>query len=182
MTDFGTNECLALFAKCYDEFPLVFPQGAAVLEIGCAEDDWQTPMLALRPDLKITGIDWRACRRPGLTYRGDVLTMDFPEASFDAIVGISSIEHIGLGHYDNDPAAVDGDVTCLQRAARWLKPGGWIYLDVPFGPAYMVHGTSHRVYTEAAFRERLVPAGLTVKTQAITQDGFRYIAAQLVKA
>lgn len=177
----GLNECLRLFGKCYDEFPLVFPDGATVLEIGCAEDDWQTPMLQLRPDLKITGIDWRACERPGLTYRGDVLTMDFPDESFDVVIGVSSIEHIGLGHYDHDPSDADGDVKTMQRVARWLKPGGWAYLDVPYGPSYHVHGTSHRVYDESAARARLVPAPLTLKTQAITEDGFRYLALQLVK-
>jgi SAM-dependent methyltransferase len=177
----GTNECLRLFAQCYDAFPLVFPPSATVLEIGCAEDNWQTPMLGLRPDLQITGIDWRACERPGVTVRGDVLVTDFPPASFDAVVGVSSIEHIGLGHYDGDPLDPDGDTHAMQRAARWLTPGGWIYLDVPYGPAYRVEGTSHRVYDDAAVRARLVVPGLRVTGRLVTTEGFPYIALRLTK-
>ena len=50
----------------------------------------------------------------------------------------------------------------MERVATWLKPGGWVYADVPYGPAYQVHGTEYRVYDESALRARLVPAGLTL--------------------
>jgi len=128
-----------------------------VLEIGCAEADWVTPMLEQRPDLQITAIDWRACERPCTVIRGDVLRHDFPEASFDAVVGISSIEHIGLGHYEGDPLDVDGDVHCMERVARWLKPGGWVYADVPFDTTgYRVWKTKCRIYDDEAVRRRLL--------------------------
>jgi len=125
-----------------------------------------TPMLTLRPDLQITGIDWRACDpRPQTTIiRGDVLRHDWPEHVFDAVVGISSIEHIGLGHYDGDPLDVDGDRHCMERVAMWLTPGGVMYLDVPFHPDhYSVEGTSHRCYDHAALRGRLLVPGLTLQ-------------------
>ena len=155
------DSCLSIWADAYETGLITFPPDARVLEIGCAEADWQTPMLALRPDLRITGIDWRACKRPGTTIKGDVLTFDFPAASFDCVVGVSSVEHVGLGHYEHDPADVRGDVHCLERVARWLVPGGWAYLDVPFNLAgYYVEGTSHRVYDWDALAERLIPAGL----------------------
>ena len=149
-----------MFGAVYDTGVLVFPPAARVLEIGCAEGDWQTPMLAARPDLQITGIDWLACERPGTVLRGNVLTMDFPDESFDAVVGVSSIEHIGLGHYESDPIDPDGDTHCMERVVRWLKPGGLVYADVPYGPTYHVEGTSHRVYDDAAVLTRLLVPGL----------------------
>ena len=153
--------CVSMFGAVYATGALVFPQGARVLEVGCAEGDWQTPMLAARPDLRITGIDWRDVEpRPGACVRGDVLTHDWPKASFDVMVGISSIEHIGLGHYDDDPLDEDGDRHCMERVARWLAPGGWAYLDVPYADAYSVEGTSHRVYNRAAFLDRLIVPSL----------------------
>lgn len=176
-----SNECLQLFAKCLAEFPLNFPPNARVLEIGCAEDDWITPMLSLRPDLDITGIDWRGCTRPGTIIRGDVLVHDFPDSSFDVVVGVSSIEHIGLGHYDSDPIDIDGDTHCMERVVRWLKPGGWMYLDVPYGPSYRLEGTSHRVYDEAALVQRLVVPGLNPVIKAITETGFCYAALLVEK-
>jgi SAM-dependent methyltransferase len=155
------DTCLSIWAHAYGSGGFDFPPAARVLEIGCAEADWQTPMLAVRPDLQITGIDWRACRRPGTTIRGDVLAHAFPPASFDVVVGISSIEHIGLGHYEQDPAAVEGDVQCLARVRDWLRPGGWVYLDVPYNAAgYHVLGTKARIYDDAAIAARLIPPGL----------------------
>lgn len=152
-----------MFREIYATGALVFPSSAHVLEIGCAEADWQTPMLAARPDLHLTGIDWREVERPGTVIQGDVLTHDFPEASFDAVVGVSSIEHVGLGHYNSDPLDVDGDRHCMERVARWLKPGGWVYADVPWGDQYAVVGTSHREYDDVALADRLVVPGLRVR-------------------
>jgi SAM-dependent methyltransferase len=160
-TDFVSNDsCVSLFGAVWDTGIVPLPQGAKVLEIGCAEGDWQTPMLTARPDLQIAGIDWRACERPGTVIRGNVLTHDFPAASFDAVVCVSSIEHIGLGHYDADPLDPDGDRHAAERAVRWLKPGGYFYADVPYGLTYSVEGTSHRVYDDAALRSRLLVPGL----------------------
>lgn len=148
--------CLSIFADVYATGALVFPPNARVLEIGCAEADWQTPMLALRPDLQITGIDWRGCKRPGTTIQGDVLVQDFAPASFDVVVGISSIEHIGLGHYDADPLSRAGDSACMDRVTRWLTPGGWAYLDVPYNAqGYQVLNTEARIYNDDALEVRL---------------------------
>jgi Caenorhabditis protein of unknown function, DUF268 len=164
----GGDVCLSLWADAYATGTCAFPHGARVLEIGCAEADWITPMLAVRPDLQITGIDWRPCTRPGTVIQGDVLTHDWPAASFDVMIGVSSIEHIGLGHYDHDPLDVDGDVHAMARVVRWLKPGGWVYLDVPYEPAgYRVEGTSHRVYDDAAVQARLLP-GLTLRQRWVS--------------
>lgn len=176
----SSDSCVSMFGAVYDTGVLVFPTGARVLEIGCAEGDWQTPMLAARPDLQITGIDWRPCERPGQVIQGNVLTVNFLPESFDAIVGISSIEHIGLGHYDNDPLDPDGDTHAMQRAVRWLKPGGFVYADVPWGPAYRVEGTSHRVYDDAAVHSRLVVPGLKARWRWYTtwRDGDHVLHAE----
>lgn len=162
--------CLSIYHLVDGTGALVLPWHAQILEIGCAEADWIGPMLADRPDVQITGIDWRECKRPGTVVRGDVLTHDWPYASFDAVVGISSIEHIGLGHYECDPLDVDGDRHCMERVVRWLKPGGWAYADVPYGPEYRVEGTSHRVYDDAALLTRLVVPGLRLEHRWFTDE------------
>jgi FkbM family methyltransferase len=156
--------CLNIWSECYDGRTFDFVPNATVLEIGCAEADWQTPVLSLRPDLRITGIDWRKCKRPGATINGDVLVTEFEPESFDTVVGISSIEHIGLGHYESDPVTIGGDILTMQRVERWLKPGGWVYLDVPFSlKGYQVQGTKHRIYDWDAIQDRLIPNGLTLR-------------------
>ncbi len=148
--------CLSIFADVYATGALVFPPNARVLEIGCAEADWQTPMLAVRPDLQITGVDWRKAKRPGTTIQGDILTQDFAPESFDVAIGISSIEHIGLGHYEADPADATGDARCMQLVSKWLAPGGWAYLDVPYNArGYMVLNTEARIYDDEQLYRRL---------------------------
>jgi SAM-dependent methyltransferase len=153
----GGDMCLTFFAQAYEEDWLKFPRNARVLEIGCAEADWQTPMLAIRPDLQITGIDWREVLRPGETIRGDVMNLDtFDRASFDAIVSISAIEHVGLGAYNDDPLLPSGDLVAMNNALYWLKPGGWMYLDVPYRPTgvFEVHD-NFRAYNQKALHDRL---------------------------
>lgn len=159
------DSCVSLFGAVWETGILDFRPHARILEIGCAEGDWQTPMLAARPDLLITGIDWRECSRPGEVIRGNVLTYNWPKETFDAIVCVSSIEHVGLGHYEQDPLDVDGDTHALERAMRWLKPGGWVYADVPYGTEYKVVGTSHRVYDDSAIASRLIVPGLTERAR-----------------
>ena len=153
-----TDFCAGFWRDLWDAGFVHFPPHARVLEIGCAEYDWQTPMLQVRPDLQITGIDWRPVTRPGDTVVGDVLTHEFPEASFDAIVAVSTVEHVGLGYYRQDPIDDDGDTNCMERCRRWLKPGGWMYLDVPYrpsGPLFTVTA-KYRAYNDAALGERLL--------------------------
>lgn len=153
----GGDVCLNIFACLYPQF-IDFPSGGAVLEVGCSEADWLTPMKASRPDLHLTGIDVRPCERPGadVLIQGDVLTHEFEDAQFDAVVFISALEHVGLGHY-GDPVDPEGDTKAMARVARWMKPGGVVYFDVPWqpDPGYSVVGTSHRIYDQATLVSRL---------------------------
>lgn len=136
---------------------------ARVLEIGCAEFNWLAPASKAWPEMLFTGIDWRACKWPPTPrvtrIEGDVMAADFAPESFEWIVGVSSIEHIGLGHYKADPQHAQGDSVTMANAFRWLAPGGWMYLDVPWNAgfeAYHVHGHSHRVYDDATIQSRLL--------------------------
>lgn len=151
---FSGDCCVGFFDEAWDAGVLPLAEGAAVLEIGSAEFDWLTAMGTLRPDLRLTGIDWRAADNP-LAIRGDVLTQEFPAASFDAVVSISTLEHIGLAAYDGDPVDADGDTKAIQLAWSWLKPGGWLYFDVPYRPTgpYSVN-SNFRAYDPEQFDRR----------------------------
>lgn len=159
-----SDVCLNIFASCWPRL-FDFPQGAHVLEVGCAEANWIDPMKAARPDLHITGIDVRTCQREkaDALIVGDVLTHDFPPSRFDAVVFISSLEHIGLGAY-GDPLDEDGDTKAIQRAWTWLKPGGLLYADVPYG-RFEVKKGKWRVYDQRAVERRLVPDATAAVTQ-----------------
>ena len=154
------DSCGTFMAAALRAYDPPLPPAAHVLEIGCAEYDWLTTAALSWPEMSFTGLDWRGCKTPpeGVTIlRGDARVYPFPEASFDWIVSISAMEHIGLGHYAQDPTDPDGDVTAFANAYRWLAPGGWFYFDVPWnaGPdAYEVVGASHRIYGDAEIQRR----------------------------
>ena len=129
-----------------------------MLEIGCCEYDWLHQATASWPEMTFTGLDWRTYKRAvrGTVIKGDVMAQEFAPGSFDWIVSISAMEHIGLGHYSRDPVHPDGDSITLRRCWDWLAPGGYLAFDVPYNPGrYEVVGTSHRIYDDAAITRRL---------------------------
>jgi SAM-dependent methyltransferase len=153
------DSCGQFFGTCLHAFSPELPANANVLEIGCCEYDWLDQATKTWPEMSFTGIDWRTYKRASraVVIKGDVMTQPFPAESFDWIVSISAIEHVGLGHYSRDPVDPDGDSIAIRRAFDWLKPGGWLSFDVPYNPtAYQVVGTSHRIYDDAAVESRLV--------------------------
>ena len=97
----------------------LIPPGAAILEVGCGPG---TDARALADGRRYTGIDLsgvqlrhaRVAVPQGTFILGDVLEVDLPPSSFDAVVAFSVFGHI--------PAARLGEL--LDRLAVWLRPGG----------------------------------------------------------
>lgn len=148
-----------------EHMPVLY--GSKLLDVGCNEADWVGLAHAAWPDAVIGGLDWRA--KPWISddtmawkRQGNGLdAATFDAESFDGIVSLSAVEHFGLGHYSNDPKDRDGDTHVLANLWRWLKPGGWLYFDVPYDPRrYWVDHTSHRMYDDAAVLQRLWRAPL----------------------
>ena len=57
--------------------------------------------------------------------------MPFPDENFDAVIAVSTIEHIGLGAY-GDPFQEGADARVVKEIHRVLKPGGRLILTTPF--------------------------------------------------
>jgi SAM-dependent methyltransferase len=83
--------------------------------------------------------------RRGISYVFDDLrSSTFREETFDTIVSISTIEHIGLDNtalYTTDPSKRECDRTGFRAAVREfrrvLRPGGVCFITVPYGKACM---------------------------------------------
>jgi SAM-dependent methyltransferase len=154
---------ISLFVSCLDAgAPIEFKPGMRVLEVGCCEADWLHVANKEWPEVEFVGIDHRAVDETSADgkvqrWKGNVMDPELFEAnSFDAVVSLSTIEHIGLGHYDHDPVDKDGDSKAVANIWRWLKPGGVFYFDVPYNPEeYSVMGTECRIYDDVAVFERL---------------------------
>jgi SAM-dependent methyltransferase len=168
------DPALRVWATALGAWNPSWPAGAVVLEIGCADTHWLTFAYQYDPTIRGVGIDWRNPQPgPGTRLKADVLTVDLPLASFDAIVMLSTIEHIGLGNYEHDPLDPDGDTHTMARCVEWLKPGGWVYADVPYNPdGYRVVGKKHRIYDDEAIETRLTVPGLELgRAVATTLQG-----------
>lgn len=179
----GGHPGTRLFTACLAAgAPMVCTPGMRVLEIGCCEADWLTLAHAAWPEVDVVGIDTRqvfVVEGDDPAHLGRITRMNadamnsaaFAPESFDAVVSISAIEHIGLGHY-GDPVDPDGDSQAVANVWRWLKPGGWFYFDVPYNPeGYTVQGTECRVYDDDAIQRRLWIAPLAHQAQWLW-DGY----------
>lgn len=153
----GSDECLRFFTLALQALRPPVEASGSLLEIGCAEANWLGLAQTAWPEMQLHGIDWRQATRPGDITKGDVRTAEYAPESFDLIVSVSAIEHIGLGNYNRDPLDDEGDSIALQNAYRWLKPGGWIYFDVPWdsGGGFRIRQPKYRLYDDATLQSRL---------------------------
>jgi ubiquinone/menaquinone biosynthesis C-methylase UbiE len=128
-TKFVSDEVLdARYFRALDRFDIRFARtmwvydnvraGSAVLELGCGAG-----MLALlkRKGIMLTGVDLSnesaiAARRNGYdaTYSAELSNLPFPDDSFDYVVSLDVIGHIGMEEKD----------AVLAEIKRVLRPGG----------------------------------------------------------
>src|SRR5436190_22549757 len=138
-----SDPALMLWTAAVSRFGLTWPRpDARVLELGCAETDFLTRLTRQNTGLVVTGVDARAeggaCITAGAFVQGDAARADlFEPESFDVVVMLGALEHFGLGYY-GDPINDAGDVQTMANVARWLRPGGWVYFDVPCNPTYSI--------------------------------------------
>lgn len=149
----GDDPGLRVFSACNPKLP---EGGVRVYEIGASDTDWLERVVACDPSKNVRGVDWRLQKGRPLVDQADVLTMALPVA--DVFVGISSLEHVGLGHYEMDPIDPYGDIKAVQRLRDALAPGGFLYFDVPYAPeGYWQKGTKCRIYDDRSLTERFGP-------------------------
>ncbi len=85
--------------------------------------------------------------------QGNILDLPFENNTFDAVTLISTIEHIGIGFYDDPKSDVAPDIKGMIEAKRVLKPKGILVLTVPFGKAHI--NDQQRVYNTELLNELL---------------------------
>lgn len=107
-------------ARYLERLLALLPAGAELLELGCGAGVPVARALAER--CRVTGVDISAAQIalarqhvPGATFiQADMAALDFPPASFDAVVGFYSLIHLPRAEH----------AALLGRIASWLRPGG----------------------------------------------------------
>ncbi|MBN2301074.1 MAG: class I SAM-dependent methyltransferase [Lentisphaerae bacterium] len=132
------------------EIPFVFmnlnlPVGSKVLDFGC--DASRISMHLANMGYKVTGADLLpyAFSHPNLEFKqGNFFEQNLISGSFDGIIAVSALEHVGLGAYGEMATPERGDVQMVQEFARILKSKGRLIVTVPFGQRKQVR--THRIY------------------------------------
>ncbi|MDQ2744838.1 MAG: DUF268 domain-containing protein [Chloroflexota bacterium] len=110
----------------------VVGQRSHVLDIGGCESI--LPIELAKRGHQVTVLDYRPYteRHPNIrSIQGDFLINDLPTKSFDYVVFLSTIEHIGFGSY-GAPTIADGDFQAMTQARKLIKDTGKIVVTVPF--------------------------------------------------
>lgn len=161
---------------------LPYPFRGRLLDVGYRESEIIYEMASLGFDT--WGIDIRpsVAEYPGVRYvQGDVIKYPFEASSFDAVIALSTVEHIGLIAYGNSAKDPDGDLHALQAIHRILKPTGRLLLTVPFGKRGATNW--YRVYDQKALLALLKGSGFAAEIQNCwTQQGIRWAPATWQKA
>jgi SAM-dependent methyltransferase len=128
---------------------------ARLLDLGCAESINPIEMASL--GFHVVGVDMRTLplSHPNFEMvQANLISLPFPDDSFDVVVGLSTIEHVGLGWYGKAEED-ETDFKAAQEAFRVLRPGGRMILTVPFGKAGQT--PVHRIYDRARLDELVRP-------------------------
>jgi len=112
-------------------------------------------------------------KHPNLTVvEGDFLANQFPDAAFDCVVMVSTIEHIGFGHY-RDPIIEEGDRMAMQQIWRVLKEHGRVILTTPFTAQERIVNGFERWYDMDRLTQLLNGFRLTVSEFWVSALWFR---------
>jgi SAM-dependent methyltransferase len=110
----------------------VVGQKLKILDIGGC--DSLLPVVFAKQGHDVTVYDFRRYteRHANLVaIQGDFLYNDLPGHSFDYVILVSTIEHIGFGSY-GAPRYEDGDIEVIKEVKRVLAEDGKVILTFPF--------------------------------------------------
>jgi SAM-dependent methyltransferase len=152
----------------------LLPAGAEVLELGCGAGVPITQALART--CRVTGVDISTLQialarehvPEALFIQADMTALDFPPASFDAVVGFYTLTHVPREEH----------ATLLGRIASWLRPGGLLFAtmgagDEPGGvePDWLGAPMFWSHFDAETNRELVRQAGLTLlDAQVVAED------------
>ncbi|CAN8097926.1 unnamed protein product [Discula destructiva] len=177
---------IALIDKLLEMLP---PTHTEVLEIGCGAGIPTTEkLLAHNPSFRITANDLSSSQIALGKARlndvaadgagrvkwaeGDMMGLDFEDASFDIVLGFYTIQHLPR----------EEQTVILERIVKWLRPGGYMLINFPaaenenvvmtgwMGPEGWVY---HSGWGTTKYRELVKGMGLNVVLDEVKEDNVK---------
>lgn len=160
-----------LFHRTYDrvhsrciEYPFAashINDAKTILDVGSAKADklWTSWLDSLNIDVYATDYDELTHPVHNIKFhKSDIRYLDFKPDTFDKIIAVSVIEHIGL----NNPQVLSkekpqtdesGDILAFKELLRVLRPGGEVIMTFPLGVRdELILGDEARSYTKNSIR------------------------------
>ncbi len=127
------NERSAEIPHAYRALARLEP-GASVLDVGAAESLVALSLASL--GYQVTALDIRPypLEHPRLSSVVAPIEEWQHDKLFDAVLCLSTIEHVGLAAYGADPKE-GADLAAMRRMLELTRPGGLLVLTTRFGPA-----------------------------------------------
>lgn len=171
----GVNERVA-------EMPYVFrgladlEQGASVLDVGATESTVALSLASLGYD--VTALDPRPYpfSHPQLAAVASTLEDWSHDGAFDAVICLSTIEHIGLGAYGQEAMEDRADLAAMRRLHALTRPGGRLLLTTRFGEADA--DSFQRTYDRAGLAELLERWQVEDESFVRREDDATWVAAE----
>jgi len=115
-----------------------------VLDVGSVGSKLPVELASLGYEVCAMDIRKYTLKHPNMDFiLGDITKAPFRDNSFDTVTAISTIEHIGLGRYE-DLKDSKGDRKAIEEIHRILKKGSDALITLPFGRPCTTY--LHRVY------------------------------------
>ncbi len=139
------------------EYPWVLRQitrvqpGSLVLDIGCSESLLSHELSARR--FKVVALDIRDYpfkSKEVLFVKRNITDTRLPNEKFDAIIMVSTIEHVGLSAYGQLEVEDEGDINAMKELNRILSLKGIIILTTPYvgGKTFEIWQNFERLYNK----------------------------------
>jgi len=153
-----------LHSRCI-EYPFAASQlgeAQCVLDVGTVKADptWIAWLESLPIDVHATDYDEPTKPFHNLVFhQADVRSLPIPDNTFDKILAVSVIEHIGLHSPQvlSDPLprfSQSGDLEAVKELTRVLKPNGQLVMTLPFGlKDELILGKQARNYTSRSIKK-----------------------------
>ena len=129
----GFSQQAAEYPWVIENVKKLYPKGARILDVGCAESLLAYELISL--GYEVWGIDindYPLKPKQMIFVKRDIRDTGLPSNFFDAVICVSTLEHIGLPVYGQEKLDLEGDYKAIQEIWRILKPGGYLFLTTPF--------------------------------------------------